>query len=56
MWICSHCGGEADPDSDPTIVLSWTTFSEGTRFQRYCPTCSRQNVRSIEGKLDEAYW
>jgi hypothetical protein len=56
MWVCSHCGSEADPESEPAIALTWTTSVEGTRFLRYCPTCSRLNLRSIEGKLDEVHW
>jgi len=56
MWTCAHCGDQADPESAPDVALSWTTSIEGGTLQRYCPTCSRTHLRSIEGKLDEAHW
>ena len=49
---CSHCGTQA-PAAE---TLSWTTAVERGRQQRFCVTCSRQNLRAMEGKLDSEWW
>ncbi|HTN78425.1 MAG TPA: hypothetical protein VMK16_02030 [Acidimicrobiales bacterium] len=51
---CVVCGTVAD---DPeTVPLGWSmsTSERGKEFT--CPRCVRENVRSIEAKLDEAWW
>jgi len=48
---CAVCGVTV-----PELPLTWSSqLSE--RGQTYlCERCTRENVRSIEGKLDEAWW
>jgi hypothetical protein len=52
---CSVCGAVAPPDDDGA-VLAWSTSVEDGRRRDVCPACTRANVRSIEGKLPEAWW
>ncbi len=48
---CGLCGAQADE-----LPLTWST-SEGPRGRQVlCERCTRENLRSIEGKLDEAWW
>ena len=49
---CSYCGTQA-PAAE---TLSWTTAVERGRRQRFCITCSRENLRAMEGKLDSEWW
>ena len=49
---CSYCGTQA-PASE---ALAWTTAVERGRQQRFCVTCSRDNLRAMEGKLDSEWW
>jgi len=44
---CRHCGCTVD---EPP--LGWST--EGDRW--LCDTCTRRNLRAIEGKIDDAWW
>jgi hypothetical protein len=46
---CSLCGRQADTEEAP---LTWMTSVENGRKLLYCG----ENVRSIEGKLDSAWW
>jgi hypothetical protein len=50
---CSLCGQQADTEEAP---LTWVTSVENGRKLLYCDRCARENVRSIEGKLDSAWW
>ena len=36
--------------------LTWTRGTENGRVVWTCPTCTRAHARSIEGKLDSAWW
>ncbi|MFE0676600.1 hypothetical protein [Streptomyces sp. NPDC058867] len=49
--VCAGCGakGEGPP---PT----WTCSVENGERRYFCDTCSRQNLRAIEGRLDSAWW
>ncbi len=53
---CSRCGAV----SDGPPPLTWSTAVDDRGESRvtlhYCDRCSRENVRSIEGRLDEAWW
>jgi hypothetical protein len=49
---CDFCGRQAE-ESD---TLTWSTSVEGGRQRRYCDTCSREHLRSMEGKLDSEFW
>ena len=48
---CAGCAASADPPP-----VTWTT-QNGTRGTTWlCDRCTRENLRSIEGRLDEAWW
>jgi len=49
---CDFCGRRAE-DAE---TLTWTTSVEQGRTRRFCDTCSREHLRSIEGKLDSEFW
>jgi len=50
--VCSVCGATAAGEA----LLTWST-STGPRGRRaVCDRCTRENVRSIEAKLDEQWW
>ena len=50
---CALCGQSAETEDLP---LTWVTSVENGRRLVYCDRCARENVRSIEGKLDGAWW
>jgi hypothetical protein len=50
---CDFCGRVAPGDEAP---LTWSTSVERGRTLRYCDACSREHLRSMEGKLDSDYW
>ena len=50
---CDFCGRVAPGDETP---LTWTTAVERGRSRRYCDVCSREHLRSMEGKLDTEHW
>lgn len=53
--VCRSCG--ASPDGhDVAATLGWTRTVAGEQVHLHCPRCSRDNVRSMEAKLDEQYW
>ena len=41
---------------DEAAVLRWSTAVEDGRRHRYCETCSREHLRSMEGKLAPEHW
>ncbi|MDN3026615.1 hypothetical protein [Streptomyces sp. S.PB5] len=49
--VCARCGIAADGPR-PT----WTCSVENGVRQYFCDTCSRDNLRAIEGRLDSAWW
>jgi hypothetical protein len=54
---CVLCG--AVPADDAAAALARTTWSRGVENGRdvwTCDVCSRAHLRSIEGKLDSAWW
>jgi hypothetical protein len=51
--VCAFCGVQADT---PDLPLTWATSVENGRELVYCDRCARENLRSIEGKLDSAWW
>jgi len=53
MVTCDHCGTTQPDDSPP---LTWSLSVDGGRVRRYCEECTREHVRSMEGKLDPAHW
>lgn len=54
------CGRVADPDEDGDPPLGWCAdlveTRGGQRTRWICPVCTRAHVRSIEAKLDQAWW
>ena len=50
---CDLCGTTAPDDTPP---LSWSLSTERGKVCRYCEGCTRDHVRSMEGKLDPAHW
>ncbi len=50
---CDFCGRQ---EADGSSTLTWTTSVEHGRTRRYCDVCSREHLRSMEGKLDAEYW
>ena len=51
---CATCGVVS---SDPALArLTWTRGTENGREVWTCDRCSREHLRSIEGKLDSAWW
>jgi hypothetical protein len=51
--VCDFCGRQ---ERDPILTLTWSTAMENGRRRTYCEECSRQNLRSMEGKLDPEHW
>ncbi len=53
---CAVCGtpGGGAPDEGPPVTWSSQTGERGTTW--LCERCTRENLRSIEGRLDEAWW
>ncbi|MFJ3983800.1 hypothetical protein [Streptomyces fungicidicus] len=49
--VCARCGFRAE-GSRPT----WTFSVEDGARRHYCETCSRDNLRAIEGRLDSRWW
>ena len=59
VLVCARCGQSLDSDADEQTgmaALAWVHSHERGRDLFYCPTCSRDNLRSIEGKLDAEFW
>ena len=51
---CASCGAVAEDEA--LARLTWTRGTENGREVWTCDRCSRQHLRSIEGKLDSAWW
>lgn len=51
-----HCGVCGRTPTDEAEALAWTFDAGGGRESWFCPTCSRDNVRSIEAKLEQEWW
>ncbi|GGL30643.1 hypothetical protein [Phycicoccus endophyticus] len=55
--VCATCGARASGAEEAALArLTWTRGSEGGREVWTCGACSRRHLRSIEGKLDSAWW
>lgn len=50
---CSRCGALVAGSAPP---LGWSPGTERGRPAWLCPGCARENLRSIEAKLDEEWW
>ena len=51
---CAVCGTSAPGQQGPPPTWSSQTGARGTTW--LCERCTRENLRSIEGRLDEAWW
>ena len=51
MVSCAMCGVTADE-----VPLTWAASVERGRMRYYCERCSRENVRAIEGRLDQEWF
>ncbi|MER5528274.1 hypothetical protein ABT075_27415 [Streptomyces sp. NPDC002677] len=49
---CARCGSPADGP----LPATWTCSVENGVRQFFCDTCSRENLRAIEGRLDSSWW
>jgi hypothetical protein len=48
---CARCGTTRDG-----LPLTWTCSVENGRRVYFCDECARRHLRSIEGRLDSAWW
>ena len=48
---CAGCGTVVEPRP-----LTWSTQVSARGRTWLCERCTRDNARSIEGRLDEAWW
>lgn len=48
---CAQCGTTAEE-----LPLTWVSSVERGRTLYYCDACARTNLRSIEARLDSAWW
>jgi hypothetical protein len=53
--VCDVCGATPPEDSE-TLPLTWVTSVENGRRRVYCERCARDNLRSIEAKLNSEWW
>ncbi|HET7399615.1 MAG TPA: hypothetical protein VFJ94_13945 [Intrasporangium sp.] len=54
--MCSVCGRMPSAEEAATARLTWSRGTQGGRASWVCAQCSRDHVRSIEGKLDQSWW
>lgn len=54
--VCATCGRTTDPSEEDTARLTWSAGIESGQTRWTCDTCSRANLRSIEGRLDQEWW
>jgi hypothetical protein len=52
--VCSTCGRVEEDES--VARLTWALGVEQGRQVWTCDRCSREHLRSIEGKLDSTWW
>ena len=52
--VCGTCGLRAPDES--VARLTWALGVEGGRRVWTCARCSREHLRSIEGKVDSGWW
>ena len=53
---CAHCGAHPEERAPAMAILMWTSSKQDGREIKFCPNCSRENLRSIESGIDEQYW
>lgn len=50
---CDGCGLLHEGETPP---VTWSLSMEHGQAVRLCETCTRDNLRAMEGKLDRSYW
>ncbi|MGH3367731.1 MAG: hypothetical protein ACRDOY_11050 [Nocardioidaceae bacterium] len=53
MVTCDFCGSQVEGEEPP---LTWVISVEEGRRRLFCERCARDNLSSIEGKLDSLWW
>lgn len=48
--ICGRCGASEEAPVD------WSASTGPAGRESLCPDCTRENLRSIEARLDETWW
>ena len=48
---CAVCGR-----SEPALPATWSSQTSERGTSWLCERCTRENLRLIEGRLDEAWW
>ena len=54
--VCVSCGSVPPPGGEAGARATWAMALEGGRVAWTCVTCTREHLRSIEGKLDPDWW
>ena len=54
--VCATCGAAPVGAAAEQARVTWTRGVENGRDTWTCDACSRTHLRSIEGKLDTAWW
>ena len=54
--VCVACGSVLPPGDEAGARATWAMAVECGRVVWTYATCSREHLRSIEGKLDPAWW
>ncbi|MFV0462976.1 MAG: hypothetical protein ACK5MP_07285 [Nostocoides sp.] len=55
--VCAACGCRpGGHEAEAGVLLTWSRAIEAGQVVWFCGACSRQHLRSIEGKLDSAWW
>jgi rubredoxin len=49
--VCARCGATRQ-----RLPVTWTCSVEGGDRRYFCDECARTHLRSIEGRLDSAWW
>lgn len=55
LRICARCGAEAGAP-DGGLAPGWSLVTSEAGVDHLCATCTRDNVRAIEARLDEPWW
>ena len=56
VLACALCGARVSGAAVPAARLSWARGVERGDVVWTCDGCARTHLRSIEGKLDSAWW
>ena len=54
--VCATCGRHPGTGDEVTARLTWSRDTSRGAATWTCDRCSRENLRSIEGKLDPDWW